>query len=127
MSKYTSHIIKGIRQSTSHNFQIKTYRIVCIFVLTALLIPSANAAIAQWQITPENPVIGDVVAVTGLASPSEGISAKASFTDSVSPSLIGGKMRYEYLINHVTIPDGDNQFTVNAYGVKDINIKAQLY
>jgi len=136
MSENTS-ITQRIIQSTSRNFQktidrshtysaIKAYRIIGIFILIALLIPSASAAITQWQITPENPVMGDVVAVTGHAAPSEVINAKAVFTDTTISANKDGKFRYEYTISKVKIPDGDNRFTVNANGVNDIYIKVQL-
>src|SRR5665648_289778 len=107
-------IIKKIRQSTSRNFQktidifrtsagIKAYRIIGIFILIALLIPSASADITQWQITPEHPVMGDVVAVTGHAAPSEVINAKAVFTDTTISANKDGKFRYEYTISKVCL------------------------
>jgi uncharacterized protein YcnI len=89
-------------------------------VLTAI---SGAATVTDWELLPENPVIGDKVEIRGTASPEEEIEVRVSFEKEVQVS----DGRYEYLLEEIKIPDGfNNQFTVQAKGADDLNVRVKM-
>ena len=75
------------------------FSIPAFIVLTAL---SEAATVTDWELLPENPVVGDMVEIRGIASPAEEINVRASFEKEVQVS----DGRYEYLLEDVKIPMG---------------------
>lgn len=89
-------------------------------MLTAL---SGAAAVVDWELSPENPVVGDMVEIRGTASPEEEINVRVSFEKELR--VYNG--RYEYLLEDIKIPDGfNNQFTVQAKGADDLNVRVKM-
>ncbi len=97
--------------------------IFSIFVLALLTVSPVGAAVSAWEISPENPVVGDTLQIKGTASPGEEIDVTVTFEQKAPVS--GGK--YEYILEDVEIPDGfDNTFTVRASGVEDLNVRVKI-
>ena len=97
--------------------------IFSIFVLALLTVSPAGAAVSTWEISPENPGVGDTLRIKGTASPGEEIDVTVTFEQKAPVS--GGK--YEYILEGVEIPDGfDNSFTVRASGVEDLNVRVKI-
>lgn len=89
-------------------------------MLTAL---SGAATVTDWELLPENPVVGDTIEIRGTASPEEKINVQVSFEKEVQVS----NGRYEYLLEDVIIPNGfNNQFTVQAKGAEDLNVRVKM-
>ncbi len=106
---------KGILSSTA-----------CLSVLLLALLlasPLASAdAVTEWEVAPSSPYVGNTLVVTGTSNPDQVLDAEVSFERSVAVS--GGE--YEYVIDEVKIPDGDNnRFTVRAEGVDDLNVRVK--
>lgn len=98
----------------------------CLTVLLlALLLASPLAAATagtEWEVAPSSPYVGNTLVITGTSAPDRTLNAEVSFEKSVAVS--GGE--YEYGIDEVKIPDGDNNcFTVRAEGVKDLNVRVK--
>jgi rhodanese-related sulfurtransferase len=91
--------------------------LVCITLSLFLLIPSAGA----FEIAPANPNVGDEIIVTG-DSPTSSVPAKMVFTKTV-PVEDG---TYLYYVGKVAIPEGPNNFIVEASNVEDLVVKAKL-
>ena len=96
---------------------------MCLFLITFAVIPLAGATVTDLQVSPENPVVGDVIIISGTESSASEINAIASFTKVVTPS--GGE--YEYLVGSVEIPKGSKSFAVTAVGVEDVYVNVKLY
>ena len=98
----------------------------CLSVLLLALLlasPLASARVAtEWEVAPSSPYVGNTLVVTGTSAPDQVLDAEVSFERSVAVS--GGE--YDYGIDEVKIPDGDNNsFTVRAEGVKDLNVRVK--
>ncbi len=92
-------------------------------MIIALTIHSGAAAVSDWELTPENPVVGDTVEIKGSASPEEEIDVLVSFDREVQVS----DGRYEYLLEDMKIPSGfNNRFTVQAIGADDLNVRVKM-
>lgn len=99
------------------------YRIIYSLIIFLISITFASAAVTELQISPDNPVVGDTITISGVASsPGESINTEISFTKLVAES--GGF--YSYNINDVEIPSGSNSFTVTATGVDDLNVDIKM-
>ncbi|WP_440953848.1 hypothetical protein ACSAZK_09060 [Methanosarcina sp. Mfa9] len=97
--------------------------LLSILVLALLTVSPAGAAVSAWEISPENPVLGDTLRIKGTASPEEEIDVTVTFEQKAPVS--GGK--YEYILEDVEIPEGfDNTFTVRASGVEDLNVRVKI-
>ncbi|MCK5722060.1 MAG: PGF-pre-PGF domain-containing protein [Gammaproteobacteria bacterium] len=98
------------------------YRLFCFFLIATVLLPPANAAVSELFVTPENPVVGDTITISGTASPSESVNVVVSFEKSVSPS----DGMYLYRMDGIEVPSGSNTFTVTARDVVDLNVRLKL-
>jgi len=74
-----------------------------------------------FEITPENPTVGDEITISGTGS-GDSVDSSVVFTKNVG--VDNGK--YEYNIDGVEIPSGDNRFTVRAEGVQDLNVRVKI-
>jgi hypothetical protein len=89
-------------------------------VLCIILIMGINPIMA-FEITPENPTVGDEITISGTGS-GDSVDSSVVFTKNVG--VDNGK--YEYNIDGVEIPSGDNRFTVRAEGVQDLNVRVKI-
>ena len=98
------------------------YRLFCFFLIATVLLPPANAAVSELFVTPENPVVGDTITISGTASPDESVKVVVSFEKTVSPS----DGMYLYRMDGIEVPSGSNTFTVTARDVVDLNVRLKL-
>lgn len=108
-----------------HNRQEHTLVIasVSILILALLMISPATATVNSWEVSPENPTLGDTLRIKGSASPGEEIEVQVTFEKAVPVS--GGK--YEYILEDVKIPEGfNNRFTVRATEAKNLNVRVKM-
>lgn len=98
----------------------------CLSVLLLALLLASPIASAipstEWELAPSSPYVGNTLVITGTSAPDRTLDAEVSFERSVAVS--GGE--YEYGIDEVNIPDGDNnRFTVRAESVEDLNVRVK--
>ncbi len=94
-----------------------------VLILALLTISPAGAAVSSWDLSPENPVLGDTLQIEGSASPEEEIEVQVTFEKTVPVS----EEKYEYILEGVKIPGGfKNRFTVQASGAKNLNIRVKM-
>ncbi|KKG17782.1 hypothetical protein EO98_11635 [Methanosarcina sp. 2.H.T.1A.6] len=94
-----------------------------IFILALLIISPAGAAVSSWDLSPENPVLGDTLRIKGSASPEEEIEVQVTFEKAVPVS----EGEYEYILEGVKIPEGfKNRFTVQASEAKNLNVRVKM-
>lgn len=92
-----------------------------VFLLLGLIISPAAAAV-EWKVSPACATVGDTLKIKGTACPRECIKAEVSFKKEIPVC----KGKYQYLIKDIKIPEAkDNLFTVEAEGVKDLNVKVK--
>jgi PKD repeat protein len=90
-----------------------------VFILFCLLIAPAAAKTVDWKITPENPVVGDTLKITGTAAPNSDIRAEVTYIKELDVS----KGRYQLSLKNLRIPAGENNlFTVRAEKVKNLHV-----
>ncbi len=98
--------------------------ILTMFLL--ILVPTisiSSASVSYFEISPENPVKGDIVKIEGKAdTPSEPVPITLSFEKDLS--VVDGK--YEWRLSSVEIPEGDNRFIVTATNVKRLNVALKI-
>ncbi|MDD4497874.1 MAG: hypothetical protein PHV51_06980 [Methanosarcinaceae archaeon] len=75
----------------------------------------------NWDISSENPSLGDTLIIRGTAAPNEKLRVEVSFEKEASVS----DGEYYYEIEEVKIPEGDNTFTVRAEGVNDLYVRVK--
>lgn len=92
-------------------------------LLVSTLIPISSASVSDFEITPENPVKGDIVKIAGTASADEQVPIELSFEEDLS--VASGK--YEWLLPSLEIPKGENRFTVTATNVKTLNVALEIF
>ncbi|MDD4121169.1 MAG: hypothetical protein PHG90_06290 [Clostridia bacterium] len=128
IKKYVVDIQKEVISVTSKKKNwIKKTNILSIiftaFLLLGFISLSASAAVSNLKITPETPVVGDNLKISGTASPDEKIDLKVSFKKEIP--VLNGQYRFE--LEDVKIPDGlNNHFTVRAKGVEDLNVRVKI-
>ncbi len=98
------------------------YRLFCFFLIATVLLPPANAVVSELFVTPENPVVGDTITISGTASPNESVNVVVSFEKTVSPS----DGMYLYRMDGIEVPTGSNSFTVTAKDVVNLNVRLKL-
>ncbi|ADE35655.1 PGF-pre-PGF domain-containing protein [Methanohalophilus mahii] len=91
-----------------------------ILLLISILIFGVSAA-GAFEVTPENPTVGDRITINGTSS-ADSVKANVEFTKTVS--VEDGE--YEYRIDDVEIPKGSNTFTVKAEGAEDLNVRVKI-
>lgn len=94
------------------------------FLLFCLLISPVAASVTELKISPLKPAVGDVIKVTGMASPGESIRAQVTLNQRVPVS--GG--RYRLTVNDIKVPaDTNTRFTVTAYGVRNLHVQVEKF
>jgi len=92
-----------------------------LFTSVIFAIAATPAAAVSWKISPEDPVVGDVLEISGTASPGEEVSILVTFEKEVP---VNG-WKYKYKINKVKIANFDNSFSVRAENVENLDIKVK--
>lgn len=96
--------------------------LVAFLLILVPTISTSSASVSDFEISPENPVKGDVVKIKGEASPSEQVPIALSFENDLS--VVDGK--YEWRLSSVEIPEGKNRFTVTATNVNNLNVALKI-
>ncbi len=92
-----------------------------LILILFLNLNTADAAVVDFSVTPENPVRGDVITVSGTAEPGEEVRVDITFEKVVE--VKDGE--YVFSVSKIKIPDGKNRFTVTAYGCIDLDVSAR--
>ncbi|MBE8539352.1 hypothetical protein [Geoglobus acetivorans] len=90
-------------------------------LITILLQNTVSAAVLGLTLTPENPVKGDVVVISGTASPGEEVRIDITFEKVVAVN----NGEYVFSVSGINIPNTKNRFTVTAYGCLDLDVSAR--
>lgn len=94
-----------------------------VLILAILMISPAAAAVSSWEISPEEPILGDTLRIKGSASPEEEVEVQVTFEKDVQAS---GR-EYEYTLEDVKIPEGfNNRFTVQASEASNLNVRVKM-
>lgn len=93
-----------------------------IFILLILAHTNSAAAVTNLNISPENPVKGDTVTLSGSAQPDKEVKIETSFEKKVNVQ----NSKYEFSLDSVKIPDGKNKFTVIAHGCEDLKVSVKI-
>ncbi len=101
-----------------------SFKIILLFAILVLVTSSVSGSVSELKISPENPVVGDKITIKGTASPNEVLRPSITFMETVK--VAKGNKNYEYQINGIEIPNGKNNFVVNAKNVKDLNVGVKL-
>jgi len=92
-------------------------------VFLFLIISPGAAASSNWELTPQNPVVGDMMTIKGTGFEGDTVKVLVSFEKEVE--VQDGE--YAFLLEDVVIPSGfDNSFTVKAIGADDLNVRAKM-
>lgn len=102
----------------------KNLKLLLWLSLFVSLIAIPGTAVANsLELIPENPVVGDTIEIRGANFTGETADVLVSFEKDVQVS----EGRYEYLLENVEIPPGfNNQFTVQAVGADDLNVRVKM-
>lgn len=95
--------------------------IILILFLGATATPAA-AKVTHWEVSPENPKIGDTLIISGLATPEEEVEISVSFEKTVPVYL----REYTYEFENIEILNFKNLFTVRAEGVESLKVKMKM-
>lgn len=101
---------------------MRLFTIFCIIIALAICLP-ASAAVTDFDVSPEDPVKGDEVTLSGNAQPGEEVKIEISFEREIN--VQDGK--YEFSLDSVKIPEGENKFTVIARGCEDLNVSVKMF
>jgi len=96
-----------------------------LIILTLFLGVTASPAAAKvtgWELSPENPEIGDTLIISGLAFPEEEVEISVSFEKTVPVYL----REYNYEFENIEILNFNNLFTVRAEGVENLKVKMKM-
>jgi len=98
----------------------------CLLIILTLFLGAtaspASAKVTGWELSPENPEIGDTLIISGLASPEEEVEVSVSFEKTVPVYL----REYNYEFENVEILNFNNLFTVRAEGVESLKAKMKM-
>ncbi|MFP3910395.1 MAG: hypothetical protein ACLFVX_11135 [Archaeoglobaceae archaeon] len=100
---------------------MRLFTIFCMIIALAICLPAG--AVTNLDISPENPVKGDEVTLSGRAQPGEEVKIEISFEREIN--VQDGK--YEFSLGSVKIPKGENKFTVIARGCEDLNVSVKMF
>ena len=91
-------------------------------VFLFLILSPRAAASSNWELTPQNPVVGDMMTIKGTGFEGDTVEVQVSFEKEVE--VQDGE--YAYQLEDVVIPSGSgNSFNVKAVGADDLNVRAK--
>ncbi|HEY3362357.1 MAG TPA: hypothetical protein VGK06_11210, partial [Methanosarcina sp.] len=97
--------------------------LILLSVLLCLIVSPGAAASSNWDITPQNQVVGNIMEIKGTGFTGENAEVQVTFEKEVK--VVDGN--YEYQLEDVVIPSGiSNRFTVQATGADDLNVGAKI-
>ena len=101
----------------------KSMSIVIVIIISTLCFHAIgdNTKGIDFTVTPEKPVRGDIVSVSGHAKPKDYVKALVSFSGEVP--IDNGK--YTLSMNNLDIPFEDIKFTVTVHGCTSIEISGR--
>jgi hypothetical protein len=105
-------------QNLKNKENLKVLLLFSVF-LCLIISPRATAS-SNWEITPENPVVGDLMQIKGTGFTGENAKVMVTFEKEVE--VDDGS--YEYTLENVVIPSGAS-FNVQATGADDLNVRAK--
>lgn len=98
----------------------------CLLILLTLLLgvtaSPAAAKVTGWELSPENPKIGDTLIISGIASPEEEVEVSVSFEKTVPVYL----KEYNYEFENIELLNFNNLFTVRAEGAESLKVKMKM-
>jgi len=98
----------------------------CLLIILTLFLGvtafTATAKVTDWELSPENPKIGDTLIISGIASPEEEVEISISFEKTVPVYL----REYNYEFENVEILNFNNLFTVRAEGIESLKVKMKM-
>jgi methanogen extracellular protein (TIGR04279 family) len=106
-------------QDLKNKKNLKVLLLLSVF-LCLIISPRATAA-SSWEITPVNPVVGDIMEIKGTGFTGENAEIMVTFEKEVQ--VIDGS--YEYTLENVVIPGANNSYNVQATGADDLNVRAK--
>lgn len=107
-------------QNLKNKESLKFLLLLSIFL--CLIISPGAAASSSWEITPENPAVGEIMEIKGTGFTGENAEVMVTFEKEVQ--VDDGS--YEYLLEDVVIPGDNNSFTVKATGADDLSVRAKM-
>jgi hypothetical protein len=116
-------LIKPIFTSIQNLKNKENLKVLLLLSVFLCLIITPRATAYSWEITPKNPAVGDVMEIKGTGFIGESVKVTVTFEKEVE--VDDGS--YEYTLENVVIPSGDNNnFTVQATGADDLNVRAKM-
>jgi hypothetical protein len=112
-----------ILQSTYPGHPLKRCGILLCSILITLLLTSAASAVTDVTISPQQPVVGDEIVITGYAAASSTLAAYTSF--SVEVPVENGL--YEYELKNIKVPAGTDTFSVEAENVSSLGVAVKKF
>jgi hypothetical protein len=94
---------------------------VFIFTLLFFSINSVSGGVSVLKITPENPVAGDEITMSGTALPDEVLTPSITFKVTEKAAKRNG--RYDYMVDNIEVPIANSVFEVKAEKVKNLNVE----
>ncbi|MDP2218383.1 MAG: hypothetical protein Q8J68_13985 [Methanolobus sp.] len=92
-------------------------------ILIALLLVSSASAVTNVTISPQQPVVGDMIVITGYSAASSTLAAYTSF--SVEVPVKDGL--YEYELKNIKVPEGTDTFSVEAENVSNLEVAVKKF
>lgn len=96
---------------------------VTIFLFLGIIAFPAAANVTAWEISPQNPNVGDTLIISGTASPEEEVGISISFDKTVPVYL----RKYTYEFDNIEVLNFNSFFTVRAEGVEKLNMKTKIF
>ena len=100
--------------------------LLCLLIIIILFFGTtaspAAASVTGWEVKPDNPKIGDILIISGLASPEEEVEVSVSFKKTVPVYL----REYTYEFENIEILNFNNLITVRAEGVESLKVKMKM-
>lgn len=98
----------------------------CLLIILTLLLGTttspATAKVTGWEVSPENPKIGDTLVISGFAFPEEEVEISVSFEKTVPVYL----KEYTYEFENIEILNFNNFLTIRAEGVENLKAKMRM-
>lgn len=114
-------------QDLKNKENLKVLLLLSVFL--CLIISPRATATSSWEITPENPVVGDIMEIKGTGFTEgtgfTGENAEIMVTFEKEVQVIDGS--YEYTLENVVIPGANNSYIVQATGSDDLNVRAEKH
>ena len=92
-----------------------------ILVILFFSINSVAGVVSELKITPDKPILGDEITMSGKADPNEVLTPSITFKVKVNAAK--GTGMYDYIVNNMEVPISKSVFEVKAEKVKNLNVE----